>query len=322
MVFPIGRPAEKEASLTPGVAAVIVAYRSGSHLPSCLAALDGKVDEAVVIDNTPGESPAPDLQARFPWVDWINNESNLGFAAAANQGVLATKASNVLLLNPDSELIDGLAELVAECAAKNVAGAGGLLTDRDGSAQVGFFSRSLPTPTALIFEALGINRVWKRNPVNVRYRLLDIRTDVASDVQQPAGAFLLLRRDALNTVGGLDERFHPAWFEDVDLCKRLRDAGFRLRFAPAAMARHTGGHAVATLPLQERLLAWYGGLLRYAEKHFSRGCFRCVRSAVLVGLVLRALHSSAWARSSVEARTYWNTARQVRSGFPDLSGLP
>ena len=321
MVFPVGRAAGKETDLTPGVAAVIVAYRSGSHLPACLAALDGKVEEAVVIDNTPGELPAPDLQARFPWVDWISNESNLGFAAAANQGISATRSPNVLLLNPDCELLAGLDELVAECGLEGVAGAGGLLTDRDGSAQQGFFARSLPTPTALIFEVLGINRAWKRNPVNVRYRLLDIQLDAPCDVQQPAGALLLLRRDAFNAVGGLDERFYPAWFEDVDLCKRLCDAGFRLRFSPAMVARHLGGHAVATLPLQERLSAWYGGLLRYAEKHFSRGCFRCVQCAVLVGLVLRALYSSAWARSSVEARTYWSTARQVRSGFPNLSGL-
>ena len=307
--------------MSSGVAAVIVAYRSGAYLPSCLAALEGKVDEAVVVDNSPGNSTDPDLQARFPWVAWIDNQSNRGFAAAANQGIVATKAPNVLLLNPDCELLGGIADLVAECEAEDIAGAGGLLTNNDGSPQLGFFVRSLPTPTALILEVLGINRAWKRNPVNVRYRLLDIRADAACDVQQPAGALLLLRREALAAVGGLDERFHPAWFEDVDLCKRLGDAGFRLRFTPVAVARHLGGHAVATLPLQERLLAWYGGLLRYAEKHFSRGCFRCVRSAVLLGLVLRTLHCAARARSRVEARSYWNTARQVRSGFPNLPGL-
>ena len=321
MVFPARGAARGEAELTSAVAAVIVAYRSGSYLPTCLAALDGHVEEAVVIDNTPCESPDLDLKARFPWVAWIDNESNRGFATAVNQGISATKAPYVLLLNPDCELLCGLAELVAECDAEGTAGAGGLLTDRDGSAQLGFYARSLPTPTALIFEVLGINRAWKRNPVNVRYRLLDIRSDTTCDVQQPAGALLMLRRDALAAVGGLDARFHPAWFEDVDLCKRLCDAGFRLRFTPAAVARHVGGHAVATMPLQERLLAWYGGLLRYAEKHFSRGCVRCVRCAVLVGLVLRTLYSFVRVRSRVEARTYWDTARLVRSGFPNLPGL-
>jgi len=272
-----------------------------------------------VIENTPGELPDPGLQDRFPWVDWINNDSNRGFAAAANQGISATSAPNILLLNPDCELRSGLAELVAECDAVGVAGAGGLLEGFDGSVQVGFFARSLPTPTTLIFEVLGVNRAWRRNPVNRHYRLLDLRLDVACDVEQPAGALLLLRRDALAAVGGLDERFHPAWFEDVDLCKRLRDAGFRLRYNPAAVARHAGGHAVATLPLQARLLAWYGGLLRYAEKHFSGGWFRCVRCAVLVGLVSRTLFFLARAGSFQAARAYWNSARLVRSGFARLS---
>ena len=317
MVFPAGRAAAREAGLTAAVAAVIVAYRSGSHLPNCLAALAGKVEQAVVVDNTPGESPSPELQARFPWAAWIDNDSNRGFAAAANQGILATDAPYILLLNPDCELLTDLAGLVAESNAEGVAGAGGLLTDPDGSAQVGFFARSLPTPTALVFEALGLNRAWKRNPVNLRYRLLDIRVGMACDVQQPAGALLLLRRDALAAVGGLDERFHPAWFEDVDLCKRLSDAGFRLRHTPVAVARHAGAHAVDTLPLQERLLAWYGGLLRYAEKHFSRGRLRCVRCAVLAGLVLRTLYSCVRARSAAQARAYWNTARLVKSGFPN-----
>ncbi len=305
--------------MTHPVAAVIVAHRSGPYLPGCLAALDGKVEQAVVIENTPGERPDPELQHRFPWVDWINNDSNRGFAAAANQGISATSAPNILLLNPDCELHGGLGELVAECDAAGVGGAGGLLEGADGSAQVGFFARSLPTPTTLIFEVLGVNRAWRRNPVNRRYRLLDMRLDVACDVQQPAGALLLLRRDALAAVGGLDERFHPAWFEDVDLCKRLRDAGFRLRYNPAAVARHAGGHAVATLPLQARLMAWYGGLLRYAEKHFSGGWFRCVRCAVLVGLVSRALYFLARARWAQAARAYWNSARLVRSGFPSMS---
>ena len=150
--------------MTHPVAAVIVAHRSGSYLPGCLAALDGTVEQAVVIENTPGELPDPELQDRFPWVDWINNDSNRGFAAAANQGISATNAPNILLLNPDCELHSGLGELVAECGAAGVAGAGGLLEGSDGSAQVGFFARSLPTPTTLIFEVLGVNRAWRRKP--------------------------------------------------------------------------------------------------------------------------------------------------------------
>ncbi len=305
--------------MTCPVAAVIVAYRSGSQLPACLAALRGKVEQAVVVDNTPGESPCSGVRAEFKWVTWIDNTSNRGFAAAVNQGIAATSAPYVLLLNPDCELLTDLGDLVGECGLEGVAGAGGLLSDPHGLPQVGFFARSLPTPAALIFEVFGVNRAWARNPVNRRYRLLDMDPGVAQEVQQPAGAFLLLRREALEAVGGLDEDFHPVWFEDVDLCRRLYDAGYSLRYTPAARARHVGAHAVETLAVQEMLTAWYGGLLRYAGKHYPRGWYHRVRCAVLVGLVLRMLYSYGRVGRSAESDAYGGLVRLVRSGFPGVS---
>ena len=189
--------------------------------------------------------------------------------------------------------------------------------DPDGSSQVGFFVRSLPTPAALVFEVLGLNRVWRRNPVNRRYRLLDMDPHSECEVEQPAGAFLMLRREALEAVGGLDETFHPAWFEDVDLCRRLYDAGHTLRFTPRAVAKHLGGHAVRQLSLQVRMQAWYGGLLRYAAKHYSRRMHGCVRNAVLAGLRLRKIFCHLGGGSPAEVAVYRSMCRKVRSGFPD-----
>ena len=299
-----------------GAAAVIVSYGSEDVLGPCLDALRGRVEQAVVVDNTPGESVPGRLREAYPWAVWIDNAVNRGFAAAANQGVNATDAPYVLLLNPDCELLTGLDGLIEACRGEGVAGAGGLLLDPDGSPQAGFFARSLPTPTALVFEVLGLNRAWKRNPVNRRYRLLDMDPRLECEAEQPAGAFLLLRREALDAVGGLDETFHPAWFEDVDLCRRLYDAGYTLRFTPRAAARHLGGHAVRKLSLQARLQAWYGGLLRYAAKHYSRGMHGCVRCAVLAGLTLRKGSCRLGGGSPAEAAAYGSVFRLVRSGFP------
>ncbi len=298
------------------VAAVIVSYESGDHLPACLAALRCEAAETVVVDNG-SQRPAPAaLRRRHPEVRWIDNPVNRGFAAAVNQGAAATAAEHILLLNPDCELLTGLDALVHDCRGEGVAGSGGLLVSADGSPQTGFFCRRLPTPRSLAFEALGINRAWPSNPVNRRYRMLNLDHGSAREVEQPAGAFLLLRRDAFEEVGGLDEGFHPLWFEDVDLCRRLLDAGYRLRFNPAATARHAGGHSVGSLSPEGRQRAWYGGMLRYAGKHFPPGAYRRVRGAVLAGLLLRGLYCLAGGGSFSDAQACRAVCRSVLRDDP------
>lgn len=298
------------------VAAVLVAYSSNAELPRCLASLEGKVAEAVVVDNCPAARVPPGLRAAHSWVNWIDNPCNGGFAAGVNQGVAATSSPFVLLLNPDCELLTGLGGLMDACRRDGVAGAGGMLVNPDGSPQVGFMARSFPTAWTLAFEALGLNRVWRANPVNRRFRLRRMDPATECQVDQPAGAFLLLRRRCLEAVGGLDEEFHPAWFEDMDLCRRLYDAGYTLRYTPRASARHDGGHSVKQLSLPSRLKAWYGGLLRYAQKHLSHRAFSQVRVAVLLGLALRQALCVAGGRFSSDARAYGCLFRLIRCGFP------
>ena len=298
------------------VSAIVVAYKSGPLLEPCLNALVGRVAETVVVDNCPEARSGKHLRGRFPRVMWIDNGDNRGFAAAVNQGVAATDSPFVLLLNPDCELVTGLGDLVRAVQEPGVAGAGGLLVDLDGFPQSGFFARSLPTPAALAFEALGLNRLWPSNPANRRYRMLGMDPLAARDIEQPAGAFLLLKRSCLESLGGMDEGFRPVWFEDVDLCKRLLDAGYRMRYVPAVVARHAGGHAVATLTDSRRLDAWYGGLLRYAGKHLPRSSRVWVRVAVIAGLALRAARGCYLSGAASGASAQIAMLRRVASGFP------
>ena len=110
---------------------------------------------------------------------------------------------------------------------------------RSKSAQTGFTVRSLPTATALAFEALLINRIWPRNPVNWHYRCYGFDHDKPAEVEQPAGAFLMFRRDAWVHVGGFDERY-GSYYEEVDLCHRLWLAGHRVGFAKYAQVSTKG----------------------------------------------------------------------------------
>jgi hypothetical protein len=177
--------------------------------------------------------------------------------------------------------------LQAACAATGVGAAGGKLVDIHGSVQAGFSVRRLPTPSVLALEVLAVNRVWPQNPANWHYRCYDLNYEELAEVEQPAGAFLMFRRQVWEDLGGFDEQFYPIWFEDVDFCKRVRDHGYRVYYEPGAVAAHSGGHAIRKILLENRELYWYGSLLKYAFKHFHSGASRVLCLAVLVGSLLR-----------------------------------
>jgi GT2 family glycosyltransferase len=274
----------------PRVAIVIVTHNSAAEIGGCLDALanlpPGEA-EILVVDNASTDGTRSLVCDRA--IRIIANPANAGFAAALNQGVRATTAPLVLSLNPDAHFVKGL-DAIAECFDQAKTGAaGGMLIGDDGAPQRGFMVRNLPTPAALIFEVLGINRLWPRNPVNWHYRCLGVDLMRVSRVEQPAGAFLMFSRAAWQAVGGLDESFRPVWFEDVDFCARLRSAGYWAYFNPAAVARHAGSHSINPLGLENRARYWYGNLLEYASKHYRSGAFRAVCGAVAVGAVSRAV---------------------------------
>jgi GT2 family glycosyltransferase len=272
------------------VGVVIVTYNSGSEIGACLDALTNVVAidlEIIVVDNASSDVTRVETEKRN--VRLIANPTNAGFAAAVNQGVRATKAPLVLSLNPDTCLISGL-DAMAACFAEPATGAvGGMLIGDDGKPQTGFMARNLPSPAALIFEVLGINRLWPSNPVNWHYRCLGLNCMEAALVDQPAGAFLMFSRAAWEKVGGLDERFWPIWFEDVDFCARLKSSGFRIYYHPESVAKHSGSHSIGRLVLEKRESYWYGSLLEYAAKHFRSVAFRTTCVAVAVSAVLRAV---------------------------------
>ena len=235
----------------PRVAIVIITHQSGDVIWSCLEATVGLQDvELVVVDNASSDSTREQVSAKG--VRLIANTRNMGFAAAVNQGVQVTSAPLILLLNPDTRLETGIESLLECFDDPKIGGAGGLLTGQGGLPQTGFMARNLPTPTALAFEILGINRLWPGNPVNWHYRCFGIDPMVSAVVDQPAGAFFMFRRSAWRQLGGFDESFWPVWFEDVDFCARLRSAGFTARYEPRARAVHVGGHSVGLLELDIR----------------------------------------------------------------------
>jgi N-acetylglucosaminyl-diphospho-decaprenol L-rhamnosyltransferase len=269
------------------VAAVIVTYNSANVINSCLEALAKMAPQVmpVIVDNSPGNQTLRHIDGHFPVHCTIANPENRGFAAAVNQGVQASHAEFVLLLNPDVELLGPVDTLIEESRKHGVAA--GKLVDSEGRTQAGFTIRRFPTPATLIFELLGINRLLPNNPINRRYRYMDRDLECPGPVEQPAGAFLMFRRDVWLSLGGFDEGFKPVWFEDVDFCRRAALAGYGIEYVPSVMARHQSAHSIAGLTSGCRARYWCASLLRYAAKHFHFLSYRGICAAMVLGSVPR-----------------------------------
>jgi GT2 family glycosyltransferase len=238
--------------IRPELSAVVVAWKAADDVARLAAAWpDDPRFELVVVDQS------GDL-AEVPRARLVRPGRNLGFAAGSNAGARAARAGRLLFLNPDARPDRGALAAIGDAFARwpDAAGVVPKLVGEDGSPQSAWQLRRLPSPLALLAHAFFAAPGEARSEPAAGAR-----------IEQPAAAALALRREAFEGLGGFDERFFPAWWEDVDLARRLRDAGGELRYAPEAIFRHRLGGSVGTLGYRAFLLAYDRNLLRYLEKH-------------------------------------------------------
>jgi GT2 family glycosyltransferase len=278
---------------------VIVTYNSANFLRSCLESALSASNRVVVVDNASADNSV-EVARSYHGVHVIANRTNRGFAAAVNQGIVALDTNFVLLLNPDAVIRNSIDPLIEALSRPEIAAAAGLLVDTGGVPQIGFAIRRFPTPGSLVFESLGFNRIWPSNPVNRRYRCLDLDLAQRQPAEQPAGAFLMIRRDVWEKLGGFDEAYWPLWYEEVDFLKRAAAAGYHAMYVPDAVAVHSGAHSLTSLSAAESHWYWYDSLLRFSAKHFRPMGFRAVAASVLAGVSLRAVTALLAGRRGVD----------------------
>lgn len=278
------------AGVVADLAVVIVNYDTGPWLRRCLDALDrsrGDIAvEVVVVDNASRDGS--ERAADRPGVVLVVNPVNRFLSPAWNQGARLTRAPLVLFLNPDTEIVGGtLADLVTAAGEHPRAGIiGPLIRSEDGSV----YPSGRPFPG--IVDAVGhalLAPVWPSNPFTRRYHLDGWDRASARRVDWVSGACMLIRRDALDDVGGFDESF-PLYGEELDLATRLRDRGWEVRYDPCVEVLHAGG--VSTGRSREMLRMHSTSVFRYYRKHRARGWRRA--SLPLAWLFLRARAELAW----------------------------
>jgi len=252
------------------LASVIVHYKSPERLRECLRALPaaaaGLEHEIWVIDNDSGDERPAFLAAEFPDVRLIANRDNVGYARAVNQGIAASTAPFVAVMNPDCALApDALATLVAALRADaGLAIAGPRILNPDGSLE--YSARAFPDHLTFLFNRYSLlTRMFPDNPFSRRYLLTDWDHASARDVDWLSGACLVARRAAIAKVGGMDERFFM-FNEDVDWCRRMKLAGWRVRYVPEAVAVHHVGASRRKVAARV-IVARHLGMIHYFHKH-------------------------------------------------------
>ena len=302
--------------LSRDITAVIVTFQSGSEIGACLDAVEKFDVAAIVVDNASTDDTLEIVRSKSGRL--IANGENRGFAAAVNQGCSECITPLVLLLNPDTMLESDPKLLAAEFADPTVGAASGPLLNANGSPQDGFMVRRFPTALTLAFEVLGLNRFLPSNRINRRWRCMDLDLSQPRDVEQPAGAYLMIRQAVWRELGGFDESFYPLWFEDVDFCVRLCNKNYHVRFVPSAVAKHTGAHSIRKIPVEFRLFYWYGSLLRYAAKHFRPFARQLLCLAVVSGALARLVPEFLYHPGTKLVKIY---GRIVRLAGRHLIGL-
>ncbi|MCL4475426.1 MAG: glycosyltransferase family 2 protein [Nitrospirae bacterium] len=219
--------------------------------------------EIIVVDNASSDDSAAYVKKNFPAVIWIQNDTNLGYAKAVNQGAKRARGDFLFLLNNDVKLLEGTTEkLVNFLAANSSAGAAApLLFYPDGRMQIS--CRRFPTPSALLLESLGIDAL---GPFR-RWKLTGEEHLAAGVIRQPMASALMVKRECWDEVGLLDEGM-PLYFNDVEWCYRLyKNTPWRIYLVPEAHVVHHEG-ASASLLGYRRKIAFYQGLIRFYCKHF------------------------------------------------------
>jgi len=237
----------------PIYAAVLVNYNAGAELERAIRSISdelaGHAWEGVVVDNASIDGSTAAVETFAAHVRLINNSTNAGFARGVNQGVAATSAPYVLIMNPDCRLMAGAIGALRAVldAHPQCAIVGPRILNPDGSVQGS--ARGDPDMLTGLFGRTGIlRRVVPFMSIARRNVVVDEAIRSGQDsvvVDWLSGACMLARRDALAAVSGFDERFFLYW-EDADLCRRLRARGYHVRYAPGATAIHRVGQSSRT----------------------------------------------------------------------------
>jgi GT2 family glycosyltransferase len=270
---------------------VILNWNTCVELRDCLRSIfDQRYDhviEVIVADNASNDRSVMMIREEFPQAQLLVHTHNLGFGRGNNAAVPATRGRYVLFLNSDTVVMDcALDALITFGDARPDAGiVGPKLLNEDGSLQ--YSCRHFPNLGTGFFRNTPLGRLFPTNRFTRDYLMRDWDHASVRDVDWVSGAALLIRRDALERTGGFDESFYM-YCEDVDLCYRVHEAGWRVVYYPGAQIRHIIGRSSDRVPTR-MTYHFHESMYRFYRKHYARRTPLVLRPLILPGIVARAV---------------------------------
>lgn len=290
---------------------VIVNWNTAALLIQCLESIYTNSPknefEVLVLDNASTDRSVPLVQQEFPQVKLLVSEKNLGFAGGNNRAIQQSKGRYILLLNPDTEVIPGaFDELIQFMDANPQAGAAGSrLLNPDGTLQQSCY----PSPTPL-------RELWRLLHLDIfhpyaLYRMDEWDVDNSQEVDVIQGASLILRREALNNVGVLDDTYFM-YTEEVDLCYRLQKQGWRLYWIPQSQVIHYGGQSTKQVATK-MFLCLYESKLMFMRKHHGRLAAKIYKLILSITALTRlSLIPLAWLEHDPQRQHHLALAKHYR----------
>ncbi|HNW51212.1 MAG TPA: glycosyltransferase [Prolixibacteraceae bacterium] len=252
---------------------VIVNYNVKHFLEQCLHSVEKASrtieTEVFVVDNNSVDGSKGMLISKFPQVKLILNEKNVGFAKANNQAMRLATGDYILLLNPDTVVEEDTFEKVIAFmnAHPEAGGLGVKMIDGKGKF-LPESKRGLPTPWVAFYKIFGLSRLFPRSKVFGRYHLTYLDKNETHEIDVLAGAFMLMRKEALDKVGLLDEDFFM-YGEDIDLSYRITLGGYKNYYYPGTTIIHYKGESTKKGSLNY-VRMFYNAMIIFANKHFSK----------------------------------------------------
>ncbi len=288
------------------VSAVIVSWNTRELLRDCLRSLfeqdHGVPLQVVVVDNASADGTAEMVADEFPRAVLVASQTNTGYAAGNNLGFAQANGDFVMILNPDTEIqgsaIRDMVEFLQQ--QREYGGVSPQLILPDGSVQQSCM-RFPNLKVAFLFDSVWDRMLGKSRTIR-HYFMEDFDHRSSADVDQPPGSCLMLRREVLDSVQGFDEKLF-LFFNDVDLCRRIHDQGWKIRFLADARLLHHHGQSTSQYP--DFVREWNFNRIYYYRKHFGGRGALVVKVAVFTrGLeeVMRTFWKTPWGQKWAATR--------------------
>ena len=276
------------------ISIIIVNYNASRLLKDCIDSIYREATtvpfDIWVADNDSTDTSVPMVRQNFPHVNLIENKENVGFAKANNQAIKKCTGDYILLLNPDTIVLQNAVEKTVDFMDENstIGICGCKVLNEDGTLQFAC-RRSIPTPGVAFFRLTGLSRLFPNSKVMAKYNLTYLNPNEANEVDAVSGAFLMVRKQVVDNIGTLDERFFM-YGEELDWCLRTKKAGWKVMYYPDAEIIHYKGEC-SKHNSRKAAFEFYRSMYLFHKKHFADNYNPIINGIIYAGIFLKA-HSS------------------------------